>query len=476
MKPVIALVGRPNVGKSTLFNRLTRTRDALVADMPGLTRDRRYGDGRVGDFEYLVVDTGGLLDTDNIFGDMISRQTWLAIEEADMVMFLVDGRSGPTAVDTELAQQLRRLKKPLMLVVNKIDGIGEEQAAAEFYAYGLGEPQTIAAAHNRGVSLMMENAAAKLGITPCPDYEEPDPYARPKRIRIAVIGRPNAGKSTLVNRLLGEERVLASEVAGTTRDSVEIEFERGKREYTLIDTAGVRKRGKVRETVEKFSVIKTLQAIDASNVVVMMIDAREGIAEQDLHLLGYAIDSGRAMVLAVNKWDGLEEYDKENVKRELNRRLEFLRFAKPRFISALHGTGVGELLRAVNKAFDAACIDMATPQLTRLLERAVQQHQGPMVGGRRIKLRYAHQGGSNPPIIIVHGNQTKQVPASYQRYLINFFHNQLDLEGTPLRLEFRASENPFEDRRSNLTPLQKYKKEKNVDRHISKVKKGTKKK
>lgn len=474
MKPVIALVGRPNVGKSTLFNRLTRTRDALVADLPGLTRDRRYGDGRVGEFEYLVVDTGGLLDTDNVFGDMISRQTWLAIEEADMVMFLVDGRSGPTSVDTELAQKLRRLKKPLMLVVNKIDGVGEDQAAAEFFSYGLGEPQTIAAAHNRGVSQLMENAAKELGIEPSPE-DLPDPFARPKRIRIAVIGRPNAGKSTLVNRLLGEERVLASEIAGTTRDSVEIEFDRGKRSYTLIDTAGVRRRGKVRETVEKFSVIKTLQAVDASNVVVMMIDAREGIAEQDLHLLGYAIDSGRALVLAVNKWDGLEEYDKNNVKRELQRRLEFLRFAKPRFISALHGTGVGELLRAVNKAFDAASVDMATPALTRLLERAVVQHQAPMVNGRRIKLRYAHQGGSNPPIIIVHGNQTKRVPTSYQRYLVNFFHSALDLEGTPLRIEFRASENPFEDRRSNLTPLQKYKKEKNAHRYPSKSQKGTKK-
>ncbi len=476
MKPVIALVGRPNVGKSTLFNRLTRSRDALVADLPGLTRDRRYGDGRVGEFEYLVVDTGGLLDTENLFGDMISRQTWLAIEEADLVMFLVDGRSGATSIDTELAQQLRRLKKPLMLVVNKIDGVGEDQAAAEFFAYGLGEPQTIAAAHNRGVAQLMENAAETLGIEPSPELEY-DPLSRPKRTRIAVIGRPNAGKSTLVNRLLGEERVLASEVAGTTRDSVEIEFERGKRNYTLIDTAGVRKRGKVKETVEKFSVIKTLQAVDAANVVVMMIDAREGIAEQDLHLLGYAIDSGRALVLAVNKWDGLEEYDKENVKRELTRRLEFLRFAKPRFISALHGTGVGELLRAVNKAFDAASIDMATPTLTRLLERAVQQHQGPLVNGRRIKMRYAHQGGSNPPIIIVHGNQTKQVPASYQRYLENFFHSQMDLEGTPLRIEFRASENPFEDRRSNLTPLQKYKKEKNSDRHPAKGRKkgGTRK-
>jgi len=296
VKPVIALVGRPNVGKSTLFNRLTRTRDALVADVPGLTRDRRYGDGRVGDFEYLVVDTGGLLDTENVLGDMISRQTWLAIEEADMVMFLVDGRSGATSIDTELAQQLRRLKKPLMLVVNKIDGVGEEQAAAEFYSYGLGEPQTIAAAHNRGVALLMENTAAALGIEPSPE-EEVDPFLRPKRIRIAVIGRPNAGKSTLVNRLLGEERVLASEIAGTTRDSVEIDFERGKREYTLIDTAGVRRRGKVKEAVEKFSVIKTLQAVDAANVVVMMIDAREGIAEQDLHLLGYAIESGRALAL-----------------------------------------------------------------------------------------------------------------------------------------------------------------------------------
>ncbi len=469
MKPVIALVGRPNVGKSTLFNRLTRTRDALVADLPGLTRDRRYGDGRVGEFEYLVVDTGGLLDTDNLFGDMISRQTWLAIEEADMVMFLVDGRSGPTAVDTELAGQLRRLKKPLLLVVNKIDGIGEDQAVAEFFAYGLGEPQPIAASHNRGVTSLMEFAAETLGIEPSEELER-DPHARPKRIRIAVIGRPNAGKSTLVNRLLGEERVLASEVAGTTRDSVEIEFDRGKREYTLIDTAGVRRRGKVKETVEKFSVIKTLQAVDAANVVVMMIDAREGIAEQDLHLLGYAIESGRALVLAVNKWDGLEDHERDEVKRELQRRLEFLRFAKPRFISALHGTGVGELLRAANKAFDAASIDMSTPVLTRLLERAVQQHQPPLVNGRRIKLRYAHQGGSNPPIIIIHGNQTRQMLAAYQRYLVNFFHTQLDLEGTPLRIEFRASENPFEDRRSNLTPLQKYKKEKNVDRHVNKTK------
>ena len=463
-KPVIALVGRPNVGKSTLFNRLTRSRDALVADIPGLTRDRRYGEGVVGSFPYIVIDTGGLQDLENPLGDDVGRQAWQAVDEADLVLFLVDGRSGPTADDDDILRALRGRESPTLLVVNKIDGIGEERALADYYGFGLGEPVPIAASQNRGISQLLTDVAGALGIEPVDSAVE-DAEAKPAEKRklgpprIAIIGRPNVGKSTLVNQLLGEERVVASEIAGTTRDSITVPFDRGGRAYLLIDTAGVRRRGKVRDTIEKFSVVKTLQSVDACEVAVVLIDAEEGVTEQDLHVLGYALDAGRALVLGVNKSDSLDKVQREALKAELDRRLGFARFATPLFISALKGSGLGQLLRAIDRAYSSATTDLSTPQLTRLLEHAVTQHQPPLVHGRRIKLRYAHQGGTNPPLIIVHGKQVDQVPAAYRRYLSNFFIEQLKLEGTPLRVEFHGGDNPFAHKATGGgPPVQKYRK------------------
>jgi GTP-binding protein len=448
MLPVVALVGRPNVGKSTLFNRLTRTRDALVADFPGLTRDRQYGFGKIGPRPYVVVDTGGISGGDGVEA-LMERQVQAAIDEADHLLFLLDAHHGVTAADLDIAATLRRTGKPLTAVVNKIDHLSEDMASAEFHSLGLGDPWLVAAVQGRGVNQLMEHVAERL-----PDAVEEFSEEDSSRVRIAVVGRPNAGKSTLINRILGEERVVAFDSPGTTRDSVEIPFDLGDHRYTLIDTAGVRRRARVSEAVEKFSVIKTLQAIDACNVVILLLDAQLGIGEQDATLAGHVVESGRALVVAINKWDGLTTDQRDQARRDFERRLGFLDFAELHRISALHGSGVGLLLEAADAAYGNAIRTLPTPELTRLLEGAVQAHQPPLVRGRRIKLRYAHQGGRNPPIIVIHGNQTDALPAAYRRYLINRFRSALKLAGTPLRLELRSGENPYEGRTNRLTPRQ----------------------
>ncbi|HDP88933.1 MAG TPA: ribosome biogenesis GTPase Der [Thioalkalivibrio sp.] len=466
MNPVIALVGRPNVGKSTLFNRLTKSRDALVADFPGLTRDRKYGIGRVGGRPFVVVDTGGLSGEAEGIDEYMAVQTRQAIAEADVLLFLVDGRSGVTAADEAIARELRITGKPLYLVVNKTDGIDAEGAAMDFYALGMGEPIAIAAAHGRGI-----NALVNRVMEPFPEAPEVTPEDEAaKGIRIAFVGRPNVGKSTLINRIMGEERVVAFDQPGTTRDSVEIPFERDGQAYTLIDTAGVRRRARVSEAIEKFSVIKTLQAIEACHVTILVLDAREGITEQDATLVGHVMEAGKAIVVAINKWDGLTPEQRDKVRHEIEIKLPFLDFAERFFVSALHGTGVGELYAAVQRAYDSSMLDVSTSRLTTLLEQAVVQHQPPLVHGRRIKLRYAHQGGHNPPIIVIHGNQTERVPGAYKRYLVNFFRTRLKLVGTPIRIEFKTGENPYAGRRNTLTPRQQYKRDRMM-RHIKRSKK-----
>ena len=460
MKPVIALVGRPNVGKSTLFNKLTKSRDALVADFAGLTRDRKYGDGKLGEIEYLVIDTGGLNGESEVLDVRMQQQSWQAVDESDIVLFMVDGRDGLTPVDEEIAYRLRRSGQTVCLVVNKTDTLDEAQIAAEFYQLGIGEPYCIAAVQSRGLLKLM---AVVQGMLPAQDFEAgPDPDSG---MRLAVVGRPNVGKSTLINRFLGEERVVAFDLPGTTRDSIEVPFERDEHKYTLIDTAGVRRRGKISEAVEKFSVIKTLQAIDECNVCVLLLDATERITDQDLNLLGYVIDKGRALIVAVNKWDGLEVQQREQIKTDISRRLDFLSFTSIEFISALHGTGVGNLFTLANRAYESAMIDMATPLLTRMLEYAIEQHQPPLVRGRRIKLRYAHQGGSNPPVIVVHGNQTDRVPAAYKRYLSNYFQRELKLFGTPVRIDFKGSDNPYGHIKNKLTPSQQRKRRRAIKKY-----------
>jgi len=441
--PTIAIVGRPNVGKSTLFNCLTRTRDALVADLPGLTRDRLYGQGQVGFHPYLVVDTGGLGAEENSIDELMAQQAQQAIHDADQVLFVVDARSGPTAADQRIAQMLRELNKPITLVVNKAEGLNPSIASSEFFALGLGEPQIISAAHQQGIHSLMECVLPPPAekITPeATEAEEPEKFSG---IKIAIVGRPNVGKSTLVNRILGEERVVVFDQPGTTRDSISIPFERRGKNYILIDTAGVRRRGRVEEGIEKFSVIKTLQAIESSNVVIMVINAQEGISDQDLHLLGFILDAGKALVIAVNKWDGLSPDQREEVKRGLDRRLSFVNFAKIKFISALHGTGVGELFPLIEKAYKSATLEVSTSELTRLLEQAIATHQPPLVQGRRVRLRYAHPGGHNPPVIVIHGKQTKALPNSYRRYLESFYRKALRMTGTPIRIAFKDSENPY---------------------------------
>ncbi len=468
MLPVIALVGRPNVGKSTLFNRLTRSRDALVADLPGLTRDRKYGEGRLGERDYIVIDTGGISGDEAGIDTVMAQQSLLAIDEADVVLFLVDGRAGLNPADEMIANHLRRNRKSCHLVVNKTDGIDPDVARADFFTLGLGEPLTIAAAHGRGVSALIELTLDELGVAHPEEGEERE-REYDDSIRIAIVGRPNVGKSTLVNRMLGEERVVVFDQAGTTRDSIYIPYERDEQAYTLIDTAGVRRRKHIKEAVEKFSIVKTLQAIKDANVVVAVIDAREGVTEQDLHMLGFVIDSGRALVVALNKWDGMKAEQKENVKAQVERRLAFAAFARFHFISALHGTGVGELYRSIDEAYRSAMAKWSTNKLTRLLEDVVADHQPPSVNNHRIKLRYAHQGGSNPPIIVVHGNQTEALPASYKRYLENRFTKLLKVVGTPIRFEFKTGENPFAGRRNVLTARQLAKKERNRQ-HIKELK------
>jgi GTPase len=449
MLPVIALVGRPNVGKSTLFNLLTGTRDALVADLPGLTRDRKYGYGKFGSsIPYLVVDTGGLVVDARGIEVLMAQQTLRAIEEADRVLFLADAREGLAPSDRFIAQTLRKLGKQVFVVANKAEGLDAATAVADFHQLGLGEPHAISSAHGDGVRTLMEHALAGL------ERAQETDAAGPDDIRVAVVGRPNVGKSTLINRLLGEERLIAFDQPGTTRDAVFVPFERDGRRYTLIDTAGVRRRARVEEAIEKFSVIKALQAIDSCNVVIGVIDAHDTVAEQDATLFGMVAERGRSLLIAVNKWDNIPMDKRDEIRTGLDLRLPFLDFAPVHFISALHGTGVGELMRGVSEAYDASMREIPTPELTRVLELATQQHQPPLVRGRRIKLRYAHQGGRNPPIIIVHGNQVQHVPDAYRRYLANVFRKHFRLEGSPVRVEFRADDNPFKGRRNPLTPRQ----------------------
>lgn len=448
MPPVIALVGRPNVGKSTLFNQLTRTRDALVADFAGLTRDRKYGDGKVGDIPYIVIDTGGITGDEFGIDAAMAQQSMAAIDEADVVLLMVDGRAGLHPGDEALVKHLRQSDKPFHLVINKIDGVGEEVAASDFYRLGIADMHTIAASHNRGVKALIEDVLAPLPPT------IPDVPLNEDAIRVAVVGRPNVGKSTLVNRLLGDDRVVVFDQPGTTRDSVYIDFERRGRHYTLIDTAGVRRRKNVRETVEKFSIVKTLKAIADAHVVVLLMDAHEGLVEQDLHLLGQCIDAGRGLVIGLNKWDGIDSDERDWIKTELNRRLQFVDYADVHFISALHGTGVGHLYDSIHQAHAAATRQLNTNRLTRILEDAVASHPPPLANGRRIKLRYAHAGGQNPPIVVVHGSQTEQLPNSYVRYLEKTYRRELELHGTPIKIELRTGDNPYADKRNKLTQRQ----------------------
>jgi GTP-binding protein len=454
--PVIALVGRPNVGKSTLFNQLTRSRDALVADQPGLTRDRQYGIGQQGKFPYVVIDTGGISgDTDGIDG-LMEQQVLAAIEEADYLLFLVDARDGLNAVDEFIAGRLRRTGKPISLLLNKSENVDRSTGAADFYSLGLGEPVFIAAAHGRGIKSMIHDVLASLPDTG--DNLADSEKVNQQGVQVAIIGRPNVGKSTLVNRLLGEDRVVAFDRPGTTRDAIAIPFRHNDKTYTLIDTAGVRRRARINEAVEKFSVIKTLQTIQQANVVLLVLDAQQGVSEQDATLAGHVLDSGCALVVVINKWDGLHNDERDRIKIELQRKLPFLNFAEWHFISALHGSGVGLLMDAVDKAYKAAMMDMKTPELTQILEQAVMEHQPPLVRGRRIKLRYAHQGGKNPPLVVIHGKQTDEVPHTYQRFLMNRFREALCLHGTPLRIEFRSGDNPYAGRHNKLTQRQQQKK------------------
>jgi GTP-binding protein len=470
MIPVIALVGRPNVGKSTLFNQLTRSRDALVADFPGLTRDRKYGESKLGSRPFIVIDTGGITGDEAGVDTSMAEQALTAIEEADVVLFIVDAREGLNATDEALTKQLRQKSKAFQLVVNKIDGLNEEIATSDFYSLGVEAMYAIAASHGRGVSSMIEAV-----LDTFPEAEEEAERERyPDSIRVAVVGRPNVGKSTLVNRLLGEERVVVYDQPGTTRDSIYIDYERGDQKYTLIDTAGVRRRKNVKLVVEKFSIVKTLRAIDDAHVVILLMDAHENIVDQDMHLLGHCLDKGRALVLAVNKWDGIDSDQRDWIKRELDRRLRFADFADTHYISALHGTGVGSLYKSVNSSYESATRKLNTNALTRILEGAVFDHPPPMVNGRRIKMRYAHAGGQNPPLIVIHGNQTGNVPNSYKRYLEKVYRRELKLTGTPVRIEFRTSENPFSEKRNKLTQRQVQRKRR-LMAHVKKSKKSKKK-
>ena len=506
--PVVALVGRPNVGKSTLFNRLTRTRDALVADFPGLTRDRKYGQAHLAGYDFIVIDTGGIDGTEEGVEEKMAEQSLLAIEEADIVLFLVDARAGLTSADIGIANYLRqRQNKTTVVVANKVDGIDADSHCAEFYQLGLGEIAQIAASQGRGITSLMEHVLAPFAeqmaetteesaventdvsseVTEFDEWDEDFDFSNEEdtalldeelaqeqtpdkqNIKIAIVGRPNVGKSTLTNRILGEDRVVVYDMPGTTRDSIYIPMERDGQNYTLIDTAGVRKRGKVHLAVEKFSVIKTLQAIQDANVVLLTIDARENISDQDLSLLGFILNAGRSLVIVVNKWDGLNQEVKDRVKSELDRRLDFIDFARVHFISALHGSGVGNLFESVKEAYECATQKMTTSMLTRILQIAVDEHQPPMIGGRRVKLKYAHPGGYNPPIIVIHGNQVDKLPDSYKRYLSNHFRRSLKIIGSPIRLQFQEGNNPFAGRRNKLTPNQ-LRKRKRLMKFIKKAK------
>lgn len=462
---VIALVGRPNVGKSTLFNMLTKSRDALVADYPGLTRDRKYGRFEFEGISCIVIDTGGLSGEAEELDSHMEKQTRIAVDESDLILFMVDARAGVTPADEVIAEDLRRTGKDVSLIVNKTDGLDARTVASDFFSLGLGEPISIAASQNRGIQVML-SACLQVPISEIEDTEAADEFTdvldddlvdtdidEAKSIKVAIIGRPNVGKSTLVNRFLGEERVVVYDMPGTTRDSVFIPFERDGKHYTFIDTAGIRRKRAVHEAVEKFSIIKSMQAIERANVVIMMIDARTEIADQDLHLIGYVLEAGRALVLTINKWDGMDDYQKELIHKGMDKQLPFVRFAETFFISALHGTGVGKLYEAIDKAYASATKKYSTSDLTSLLEKAVQSHQPPLVNGRRIKLRYAHQGGMNPPRIIIHGNQVNKIPAVYLRYLTNFYRKELNSVGTPIKIEFKGGDrNPYT---SNLSKRSK---------------------
>ena len=436
MLPVIALVGRPNVGKSTLFNVLTGTRDAIVADVPGLTRDRQYGYGRLGPIPYVVIDTGGLVENPTGIEAQMRAQTERAVEEADRLIFIADAREGLTPQDHFVVREIRKSGKPVTLALNKAEGLDSDSVSLDFHSLGLGEPMTLSASHGQGCEELMEHVLAGLEAPPA----EED---RPDAIRIAIIGRPNVGKSTLVNRLLGEERVIASDQPGTTRDSILVPFQRDGREFLLIDTAGLRRRSKVEDIVERASVVKTLQAIAEAHVVVLVLDAHDTVSEQDASVLGIALQRGRAIIIAVNKWDGIPPEQREEIQRQLSLKLDFVPFAPLVFISARHGTGVGELMQLTVRAYEAAMREMPTRELTRVLETALTVHQPPMIRGRRIKLRYAHQGGRNPPRIVIHGNQTASVPDAYSRYLANVFRKRFDLFATPVAMEFRTDTNPY---------------------------------
>jgi GTP-binding protein len=447
MLPVIALVGRPNVGKSTLFNVLTGTRDAIVADVPGLTRDRQYGFGRVGPMPFVVIDTGGLVENPKGIEAQMRAQTERAVAEADRLILLVDGRAGLTPQDDFVAREIRKSGKPTTLAVNKAEGLDLDLAAADFHALGLGEPLGISASHGQGCEELMEHALA--GLETELTAEATDPAA--EGVRIAIIGRPNVGKSTLVNRLIGEERVIASDQPGTTRDSILVPFERDGRKFQLIDTAGMRRRARVEDVIERASVAKTLQAIDEAHVVILVVDAHDTVSEQDASVLGVALHRGRSLIIAINKWDGIPPEQREEIHRQLSLRLDFVPFAPLHFISARHGTGVGELMQSTVRAYEASMREMPTKALTRTLEHALTVHQPPLVHGRRIKLRYAHQGGRNPPRIVIHGNQTSSVPDAYTRYLVNIFRKTFDLFATPVVIEYRTDQNPY-DRTRRVRP------------------------
>lgn len=441
MKPVIALIGRPNVGKSTLFNRLTRSRDALVADLPGLTRDRHYGEGRVGERPFLVIDTGGFepVAKEGIMHEM-AKQTKQAVAEADVVIFIVDGRQGLTPHDKTITDFLRKSGRSVMLVVNKAEGMRYTSVTADFYELGMGDPYVISAAHGDGVSDLVSEA---LDLALTRPRDEFDSGEHDRGIKLAIVGRPNVGKSTLVNTLVGEERVIAFDMPGTTRDSIEIAFERDGQQYTLIDTAGIRRRGKVFEAIEKFSVVKTLQSISDANVVLLLLDAQQDISEQDAHIAGFILESGRALVVGVNKWDGLQSDRRDEIKNDIERKLGFLSFANFHFISAMKSTGIAAMMKSVNQAYAAATANLSTPKLTRALIEAVEHQQPKRKGAIRPKLRYAHQGGQNPPIIVIHGNALEGVSDGYRRYLEKHFRETFSLVGTPLRIEMKSSKNPF---------------------------------
>jgi GTP-binding protein len=449
MLPAVALVGRPNVGKSTLFNRLTATRDALVADHPGLTRDRRYGVGRAAGRKFIVVDTGGLAAADTTaITALVAEQVDIAIEEADAVVLVVDHKNGLTAEDARIAERLRRESKPVVIAVNKAEGVPGELAEAEFHALGLGAPVGISATHGHGVDTLLEAALASF---PAGDEELVDDERGPK---VAVIGRPNVGKSTLINRLLGENRLITSPEPGTTRDSIHVPCERDGQQFVLIDTAGIRRRARIEETVEKFSVVQSLKAIEEAGAVIAVIDARENVTDQDVHLVGLAAERGRALAIAVNKWDGLSGHERRLIEREVERKLDFVPYASLHYVSALHGSGIAELVKAALVAYRNAGAELATPRLTRVLEDALQANPPPLVRGRQVRLRYAHQGGRYPPLIVVHGNQAQRLPDHYKRYLENSFREALKLKGTPVRVELRTGDNPFGGRRNKLTPRQ----------------------